>query len=151
MNKRKRQEIILEIISKTEADTQEELVAILESQGLKVTQATVSRDIKEMGLVKVSGKDKKYRYAKPMTEENDDVNALLKHFGSAVLSVTPAMNVMVVRTLSGNANAVGVIVDGRKMDGVIGTIAGDDTLLVITPDVETAKFVAERIGELFKL
>ncbi|MBO4573296.1 MAG: arginine repressor [Clostridia bacterium] len=151
MNKRKRQEIILEIISKTEADTQEELVAILESQGLKVTQATVSRDIKEMGLVKVSGKDKKYRYQKPMTEESDDVNALLKHFGSAVLSVTPAMNGIVVRTLSGNANAVGVIVDGRKIEGVIGTIAGDDTLLVITPDVETAKYVAERIGELFKL
>ena len=146
-----RHNTILEIIANENIDTQEMLTERLRERGYSVTQATVSRDIKEMGLVKVSGKDKKYRYQKPMTEESDDVNALLKHFGSAVLSVTPAMNGIVVRTLSGNANAVGVIVDGRKIEGVIGTIAGDDTLLVITPDVETAKYVAERIGELFKL
>ena len=142
---------MLEIVSKTEVDTQEELLKILENQGLKVTQATVSRDIKELGLVKVSGKQKKYRYAKPVTEAQSDVNMLIMHFKTAIVSVTQAINTIVVKTLSGNANAVGAIVDGRNIEGILGTIAGDDTLLVITADAETAANVLSDIKEIFQL
>ena len=151
MNKRKRQERISEIITKTEVDTQEELVAILEAQGLKVTQATVSRDIKELGLVKVAGNVKRYRYTKTVNEDGGDVNALVNHFRTAVVSMSQAQNCLVLKTLSGNANAIGVILDGRNVEGVLGTIAGDDTLLVITADNETAALVAEQIKELFRL
>ena len=142
---------MLEIVSKTEVDTQEELLKILENQGLKVTQATVSRDIKELGLVKVSGRQKKYRYAKPVTETQSDVNMLIMHFKTAIVSVTQAVNTVVIKTLSGNANAVGALIDGKNIDGVLGTIAGDDTLLVITADAETAGFVAANIKDVFQI
>ena len=151
MNKSKRQEKVLEIVTKTEVDTQEDLIKILEDQGLKVTQATVSRDIKELGLVKVAGRSKKYRYAKPVLEEKNDLSVLIRHFKSAILSVVTAQNLIVMKTLSGNANAVGAIVDGDEIEGVLGTIAGDDTLLIVTADTMQATRVSERIKEIFQL
>ena len=151
MNKKLRQQRVLEIVTKTEVDTQEELIKILEDQGLKVTQATVSRDVKDLGLVKTSGKVKKYRYSKPVTEEHNDIDVLIRHFKTAVISVAQAQNTIVLRTLSGNANAVGVIIDGKNVAGVLGTIAGDDTLLIITPDNQTAEQVLMRIKSIFQL
>ena len=151
MNKYKRQQKVLEIVSKTEVDTQEELLKILENQGLKVTQATVSRDIKDLGLVKVAGKEKKYRYAKPISDVHNDVNTLIMHFRTAIVSLTQAQNLVVVKTLSGNANAVGVIIDGRNIEGVLGTIAGDDTLLIISTDNKTAESVVTEIKEIFNM
>ena len=151
MNKKLRQQRVLEIVTKTEVDTQEELIKILEDQGLKVTQATVSRDVKDLGLVKTSGKVKKYRYSKPVTEEHNDIDVLIKHFKTAVLSIAQAQNIIVLRTLSGNANAVGVIIDGKNLAGVLGTLAGDDTLLIITPDNLTAEQVLLRIKTIFQL
>ncbi|MBP5177442.1 MAG: arginine repressor [Clostridia bacterium] len=151
MNKHKRQQKVLEIVSKTEVDTQEELLRILEDQGLKVTQATVSRDVKELGLIKVAGKTKKYCYAKSVIEQSNDVNALIMHFKTAIISVTAAQNLIVIKTLSGNANAVGVLLDGKSITGLLGTIAGDDTLLVITTDSETALSVSAEIKEFFRL
>ena len=151
MNKFRRQQKVLEIVSKTEVDTQEELLKILEDQGLKVTQATVSRDIKELGLVKIAGKIKKYRYAKPLVEEQNDVNVLVRHFKTAILSITHAQNLIVIKTLSGNANAVGAIVDAQAFSGVLGTIAGDDTLLVITASTEKAEETLAKIKEVFNI
>ena len=151
MNKQKRQEKVLEIVTKTEVDTQEELIKILEDQGLKVTQATVSRDIKELGLVKVSGKIKKYRYFKPTNDRMNDESALIRHFRSAIVSVNLAQNMLVIKTLSGNANAVGAVIDGRALDCVLGTIAGDDTLVVISADVEGAKKAHDLVSDIFQL
>ena len=151
MNKKLRQQRVLEIVTKTEVDTQEELIKILEDQGLKVTQATVSRDVKDLGLVKTSGKVKKYIYSNPVTEEHNDIDVFIRHFKTAVISVAQAQNTIVLRTLSGNANAVGVIIDGKNVAGVLGTIAGDDTLLIITPDNQTAEQVLMRIKSIFQL
>ena len=142
MNKFRRQQKVLEIVSKTEVDTQEELLKILEDQGLKVTQATVSRDIKELGLVKIAGKIKKYRYAKPLVEEQNDVNVLVRHFKTAILSITHAQNLIVIKTLSGNALAGGVTMladsstltvgaeSGEAATTFMGKIAGGGTTLV---------------------
>jgi len=149
MNKYKRQQLVLEIVAKTEVDTQEELLKILEDQGLKVTQATVSRDVKELGLVKIAGNVKKYRYAKPVLEAQSDVNALVRHFKSAIVSFSHAQNLIVIKTLSGNANAVGAIIDGENLEGVLGTIAGDDTLLIIAASEEIVDNVVKQIKTLF--
>lgn len=151
MNKAKRQEKVLEIVTKTEVDTQEELIKILKSQGLMVTQATVSRDIKELGLIKQSGKVKKYRYSKPVNKEESDADVLIRHFRAAIISVVRAQHTIVIRTLSGNANAVGAIIDGKNMAGVLGTIAGDDTLLIISTDGDVAEKVLYDIKQLFQV
>ena len=142
---------MLEIVTKTEVNTQSELIKVLEDQGLKVTQATVSRDIKELGLVKIAGKSKKYRYAKPMTHTGGDLDVLIRHFKTAILSVSLAQNLVVFRTLSGNANSIGALFDSMNVEGVIGSIAGDDTLLVICPDNEVARIVKEETERIFDI
>ena len=99
MDKSKRQQQLLEIVTKIEVNTQEELIKILEAQGLKVTQATISRDIKELGLIKTSGKSKKYRYAR-VFDKHGDTNKLLELFKVAVVTITCAQNLIVVKTLT---------------------------------------------------
>ena len=130
MNKNKRKEKILDIISKTEVNTQEELISVLRSQGLEVTQATVSPDIKELGLVKVAGKVKKYRYARP-EDTRSDYSLHVDRMRSVVLSCECAQNIVVIKTLAGNGNAIAVIIDNSKSEGVMGTLAGDDTVLLV--------------------
>ena len=150
MNKIKRKEKILEIITKTEVNTQEELIGILRSQGLDVTQATVSRDIKELGLVKVAGKEKKYRYARP-EDSRSDYSMQIERFRSVVLSCECAQNIVVIKTLSGNGNAIAVIIDNNKTEGVIGTLAGDDTVFAVTNDSRQAMSVCESLKGIFGL
>ncbi len=148
MNKAKRKERILDIINKTEVNTQEELIAILEAQGLKVTQATVSRDIKELGLVKVSGKVKKYKYAEPV-EKHGDYLSRLTQFKSIVVSIERAQNLVVVKTLAGHGNAIAALIDSQEITDVLGTIAGDDTILVISADNVSAQRAVEALSQLF--
>lgn len=150
MNKNKRKEKILEIVSKTEVNTQEELIAVLQAQGLSVTQATVSRDIKELGLVKVSGKVKKYRYARP-EDTRTDMSSHIERLRSVVLSCECAQNIVVVKTLAGNGNSIAVVIDGSKPEGVIGSIAGDDTVLMVTVDNDTAVKVRDEFRSIFDL
>lgn len=151
MNKKKRQDKLLEIISKMEVDTQEELIKILERQGIVTTQATISRDINEIGIVKVAGVEKRFRYSKPASMQRSELSMMVSHFKTAIMSITTAQNLVVVKTLSGNANAVGVIIDDRNLDGSLGSIAGDDTLLVIAKDSQSAALLAEKIKGVFGL
>lgn len=150
MNKNKRKEKILEIISKTEVNTQEELISVLQAQGLTVTQATVSRDIKELGLVKISGKVKKYRYARP-EETRSDVSGHIERLRSVVLSCEAAQNIVVVKTLAGNGNSIAVVIDNLKVDGIIGTIAGDDTVFMVVADNAKALQVKDEFTKTFIL
>lgn len=147
MDKQKRQQILLDIVAKVEVDTQEEIIKLLNEQGLNVTQATVSRDIKEMGLVKTSGRVKKYKYAQ-VTQIHKDSAKLLNLFKAAVNSIDQAQNLVVVKTIIGNANAVAAAIDAQRIPGVIGTLAGDDTVLVVTKDNDDANFVIEELNFL---
>ena len=147
MDKSKRQQQLLEIVTKIEVNTQEELIKILEAQGLKVTQATISRDIKELGLIKTSGKSKKYRYAR-IFDKHGDTNKLLELFKVAVVTITCAQNLIVVKTLTGNASAVAATIDSQEIPEILGTLAGDDTVLVVTIDNNAANQVAANLHAL---
>ena len=147
MDKSKRQQQLLEIVTKIEVNTQEELIKILEAQGLKVTQATISRDIKELGLIKTSGRSKKYRYAR-VFDKHGDTNKLLELFKVAVISITCAQNLIVVKTLTGNASAVAATIDSQEIPEILGTLAGDDTVLVVSTDNNSAQLVATSLHSL---
>ncbi len=151
LNRRKR---IKEIIAENVICKQEELAEILNKEGYSVTQSTVSRDIKELGLIKVKDSvTNKSKYsmpkAKPTHEVTDEkVITLLKTF---IVSVEAAKNLIVVKTLTGNGSACGMAIDKLMPEGVVGSIAGDDTLLIVTHDDETAVDVVEYIKEIVEL
>lgn len=147
MDKAKRQQQLLEIVTKIEVNTQEELIKLLETQGIVVTQATVSRDIKELGLIKTSGKVKKYRYARVHDRQHDSVK-LLSLFKAAVISIEIAQNLLVVKTLTGNGGAVAATIDAQGIPEIVGTLAGDDTVLVVAADNEAAIKVSEDLQDL---
>ncbi|NLC16427.1 MAG: arginine repressor [Clostridiales bacterium] len=136
MGRTSRQTKILEIISKKDIETQEELVAELKKVNFNVTQATVSRDIKELGLIKVLGESRKYKYALEKTGNSNISVKLTNLFRESVISIDSANNLIVVKTLSGSANAAAVMVDKSGYDGVLGCIAGDDTFLIVCRNEE---------------
>jgi len=141
---------ILEIISSKEIDTQEELCAELNSLNYVVTQATISRDIRDLRLFKVSGVHKKYRYAY-INETEGEITAKMKSlFRDCVISVKAAQNLVVVKTLVGNGANAGTVVDKLNHSEIVGSVAGDDTLLVVCETNEGAKAVVEMICEFLK-
>ena len=145
-----RQAVILEIISSMEIETQEELCAELTKRNYNVTQATVSRDIKELRLFKVAGVEKKYRYAY-IDDGNNKISPKMHNlFRECVLTMRPAMNQVVIKTLRGNGSNAGMIVDKVNLSEIVGTLAGDDTLLIVTESVEAAKIVVEKLSEFLK-
>lgn len=141
---------ILDIISKMEIETQEELCAELNKQNYKVTQATVSRDIKELRLFKVAGVGKKYKYAYIDEGLNRISPKMQNLFRECVLSMRPAMNQVVIKTLRGNGSNAGMIVDKLNFQEIVGSIAGDDTLLIVTESPEQANIVVEKLNEFLK-
>ena len=141
---------ILDIISKMEIETQEELCAELNKQNYKVTQATVSRDIKELRLFKVAGVEKKYKYAYIDEGLNRISPKMQNLFRECVLSMRPAMNQVVIKTLRGNGSNAGMIVDKLNFQEIVGSIAGDDTLLIVTESTEQANIVVEKLNEFLK-
>ncbi len=145
-----RQAVILEIISSKEIETQEELCAELTKRNYNVTQATVSRDIKELRLFKVAGVEKKYRYAY-IDDGNNKISPKMHNlFRECVLSMRPALNQVVIKTLRGNGSNAGMIVDKVNLPEIVGTLAGDDTLLIVTESPEDAKIVVEKLNEFLK-
>lgn len=141
---------ILDIISKMGIETQEELCAELNKQNYKVTQATVSRDIKELRLFKVAGVEKKYKYAYIDEGLNRISPKMQNLFRECVLSMRPAMNQVVIKTLRGNGSNAGMIVDKLNFQEIVGSIAGDDTLLIVTESPEQANIVVEKLNEFLK-
>lgn len=148
MNKNERHNKILEIISTKEINTQEELVNALNSYKFNVTQATVSRDVKELGLFKVAGKIKRYKYAYEKKAVDIEEFKLLHLFKNCVVSIDLAKNIVVVKTLGGNGNSAGVMIDKLKLTQVVGSVAGDDTVIIVTKSDEDAIEVKNRLSEL---
>ena len=141
---------ILEIISSKEIETQEELCEELERQNIVVTQATISRDIRDLRLFKVAGVEKKYRYAY-INESESEISPKMKSlFRECVLSIKAAQNLVVIKTLVGNGANAGTVVDKLNHDEIVGSVAGDDTLLVVCADNAGAEAVVEKIINFIK-
>lgn len=145
-----RQSKILEIISHKEIETQEELCAELNALNLVVTQATISRDIRDLHLFKVAGTEKKYRYAYINDGESEISPKMKSLFKNCVTCVKSAKNLVVVKTLTGNGANAGTVVDKLNYDGIVGSVAGDDTLLIVCESDEIASIVVEKINEFIK-
>lgn len=145
-----RQAAILEIIGAKEIETQEELCAELNTRGYTVTQATVSRDVKDLRLFKVAGAVKKYRYAYIDDGSNKISPKMHNLFRECVLSIRSAMNQIVIKTLRGNGSNAGMIVDKLNLPEIVGSIAGDDTLLIVASSEEKALVVVEKLNEFLK-
>lgn len=136
---------ILDIVENNDIETQEELVEKLKEQGMDVTQATVSRDIKELKLIKVMTDNGRYKYASIAPNENNISNKLLKVFAESYISSDYANNIVVVKTLPGMAQASASAIDSIKGAEILGTIAGDDTLMIVC----RAEVIAEKMVEKF--
>ncbi|KPV39913.1 arginine repressor [Alicyclobacillus ferrooxydans] len=137
---------IKEIVSQREIETQDELVAALEEAGYGATQATVSRDIKELQLIKVVGSHGRYKYAIPVTATTVSLDGLRRKLSDVFVSMTRANNLLVLKVLPGNAHSIGAMLDGIQIEGLLGTIAGDDTLLLIAADENAASFVEQQLS-----
>lgn len=141
-----RQAKILELIKEYAFDTQEELQQKLNEAGFRVTQATVSRDIRELGLVKSDDGDGVYKYrASSAKNDSGADNAFASILRHASVNVACANNLIVVKTYAGMGSAAGAAVDAMDMSGVVGTLAGDDTLLIIAENNESAGEIAETL------
>ena len=143
-----RQEKILELISRYEVETQEELAARLKEAGFNVTQATVSRDIRALGLTKVVGKNQKFYYA-PLPAAVESDTDRIRVFAKDVSSVEVGQNIVVIRTIPGMAMGMATALDAMKLPQLLGCIAGDDTIFCACPSEEEAVQVRNRLIELF--
>ena len=141
---------ILEIISHKEIETQEELCAELNKLNFAVAQATISRDIKDLHLFKVAGIQKKYRYAH-IHESAGEISPKMKSlFRDCVVSIKSAQNIVVIKTLVGNGANAGAVVDKLNYNEIIGSVAGDDTLLVVCVDTPSAEGVVQKIKDFIR-
>lgn len=136
MKKYTRQSKILELITRKEIETQEELADGLKAMGIDVTQATISRDIKELRLVKVMAKSGKYRYATISQSQEGITDRLNKIFENSVVSIDNALNIVVIRTIPGAAQICASAIDYMGIDDIVGTLAGDDTVFIAIRDLD---------------
>lgn len=147
MHRNARQQKILEIIAVKEIDTQEELCSELNKLNFNVTQATISRDIKDLKLYKISGNTKKYRYA-CLESDDDTVSGRMKNiFRECVQKISYANNIIVIKTMRGNGATAGTFVDSLQLKEVIGSVAGDDTLLIVVDNNENTPTIADKLRE----
>ena len=141
---------ILEIISNKEVETQEELCAELNKLNYVVTQATISRDIKDLHLFKVAGVEKRYRYTYINGAEGEISPKMKSLFRDCVVSLRAAQNIVVIKTLTGNGANAGTVVDKLNYTEIVGSVAGDDTVLVVCTDSDAADNVAHKINDFIK-
>ncbi len=145
-----RQSEIISLISENEIETQEELLDALGARGFKVTQATISRDMREMGLIKVAGSGGRYKYAMPHREESS-ISAKFKGLlAETVEKVDKAGNITVVKTFSGMAQGVAAAIDSMGCDDVVGSVAGDDTIIIVMRTNEAAEKLANDLMAIVK-
>ena len=144
-----RQSKILDIIQAKEIETQDDLVRELRALNYDITQATVSRDIKELGLIKIMSDSKKYKYAYVDSSEQQVSGKFMTIYKEAVISIKSAQNLVVLKTLKGLAGAVSSYVDKLNLKQVLGTTFGDETVMVICLTNQEAEAVCEKLLEIF--
>lgn len=148
MNKSQRHMRIREIITNHVIETQEELVDRLKEAGYNVTQATISRDIKEMSLVKVPLPNGNYKYSLPADNRFNPMQKLQRALQDAFISLEGVTHFLVLKSLPGNANSIAALLDHLEWEEVLGTISGDDTILIIIRSEEEREIVKKRILDL---
>ena len=149
--KNDRQSRILEIIEREPIDTQEQLQQRLQEQGITCTQATISRDIKQLHLIKEPIGQGKYRYAVSVQRNRLNVADKLRTiFRESIVSVDYAQNIVVIKTMAGLANAAAAALDGMSIPYMVGSLAGDNTVLLVMRDTESAETFCEEIKEMLQ-
>ncbi len=147
MTRQARQEKLLELIEKHDIDTQQELTELLKLEGFKVTQATVSRDIQELGLQKTTTSGGKAHYVKPLDPKLMRLKIL---FHQSVLSIDYAENFIVLKTINGSANSAAILIDSLENRNIMGTIAGDDTILIIIRDKSEVQTIVKLLDNFLE-
>lgn len=149
--KNDRQSRILEIIEREPIDTQEQLQQRLQEIGINCTQATISRDIKQLHLIKEPIGQGKYRYAVSIQRNKLNVADKLRTiFRESIVSVDSAQNIVVIKTMSGLANAAGAALDSMNLPYVVGSLAGDDTVMLVTQDTDSARNFCEEVHDMMR-
>lgn len=139
---------ILEIVDSNIVTTQEELTKLLKSKGFKITQATISRDIKELRLIKIMDENGKYRYSTNKKNEQFLSERLLTIFKESYSSSDHANNLVVIKTMPGMAQAAGFVIDSINYNTIVGSIAGDDTVIIVCRTNEDAKNLVIRFDKM---
>ena len=148
MSKGQRHIKIREIIANNDIETQDDLVYTLKSAGYNVTQATVSRDIKELHLIKVPLSDGRYKYSLPADQRFNPLQKLKRNMMDAFVRIDSAGHLLILKTLPGNAMAIAALIDNLDWDDVVGTVSGDDTILVICRTEKDTEIVSNRFLDL---
>ena len=146
--KRKRHEVVVELINKYDIETQEELAAYLRREGFDVTQATVSRDIRELHLSKIASGNGRQKYIILQNGDTKLGDKYIRVLRDGFVSMNMAQNILVIKTVSGMAMAVCAAIDAMKWSEVVGSIAGDDTIMCAIRTVEDTAKVMDKIGRI---
>ncbi len=144
MTRQDRHKRLLQIIQEKDVETQQELTDILLAEGYKVTQATVSRDIAELGLIKVSSYGQRSRYAKPLDPRLIRLKSL---FHQSVLHIDYTENFIVIKTISGSANSAAMLIDHLENPEIMGTIAGDDTIFILVKTKDEVLKIVKQLND----
>lgn len=146
--KYQRQAKIMELVEKYDIETQDELLEKLKEEGFQATQATVSRDIREMNLTKVSVPGARQKYVMEKKNRYETLNSYRNVLSTGIVSVDTAENIIVIKTLSGVAMAVAAALDHMEIDGLVGTIAGDDTIFLAVKEKSLTMSVKTKIEKM---
>ena len=146
--KQKRQDKMIELIERRTIETQEELAKLLKQAGFDVTQATVSRDIRELKLTKMPAQDGRQKYVVTNIKEDHMNDKYIRVLRDGYLSMDTAQNILVIKTVSGMAMAVAAAIDALKFEEIVGCIAGDDTIMAAGRSVEETKNVMNKINNM---
>lgn len=146
--KKRRQAKILEIISSNDIETQEQFQSMLLSSGYEVTQATISRDIKELRLVKELSSNGRYVYSTGQKNNDSITKRTGGIFNESIIRIDYALNTVVIKCFTGMANAACATIDSMNLDEIVGTIAGDDTIFILCRSEETAKIFTSKLRNI---
>ncbi len=143
-----RQNMILKVIDNNNVETQDELALLLKKEGFEVTQATISRDIKELKLIKVQSSDGSYKYASTGLEQNGKFDVFRRVFAETVISIDEAVGMVVVHTMTGSASVAAEAIDEMNMSEIAGCIAGDNTIFVAIKKAGMQALVADSLRKM---
>ncbi len=148
--KRQRHEVVVDLINKYDIETQEELAAYLKEEGFEVTQATVSRDIRELKLSKIATGNGKQKYIILKNDDSHLGDKYIRVLRDGFVSMNMAQNILVIKTVQGMAMAVAAALDAMKFPEIVGCIAGDDTIMAAIKSTDETKVVIGKINEILE-
>ncbi len=148
--KRQRHEVVVDLINKYDIETQEELAAYLKEEGFEVTQATVSRDIRELKLSKIATGNGKQKYIILKNDDSHLGDKYIRVLRDGFVSMSMAQNILVIKTVQGMAMAVAAALDAMKFPEIVGCIAGDDTIMAAIKSTDETKVVIDKINEILE-